>query len=178
MGRKLNSGLSIGVHGQLSFENLELLNKLNEQASVGDLVLNHPSNNYLKYISNRNDKDVNNTFDVVGHGNVKCIQVISADGKKIISLSHRDLVKLLKRNKNYKKGMSIRLLSCNTGKDPYGFAQNLANKLNVKVIAPSSYYWAYPNGMHLSADMKENGQIDRSRPGKMITFYPGGYKHD
>lgn len=48
MGRKINSGLSIGVHGQLSFENFELINKLNDQASVGDLVLNHPSNNYLK----------------------------------------------------------------------------------------------------------------------------------
>ena len=31
MGRKINSGLSIGVHGQLSFENYELKNKLNEQ---------------------------------------------------------------------------------------------------------------------------------------------------
>ena len=30
MGRKINSGLSMGVHGQLSFENFELLNKLNE----------------------------------------------------------------------------------------------------------------------------------------------------
>ena len=31
MGRKINSGLSIGVHGQLSFENFELVNKLNGQ---------------------------------------------------------------------------------------------------------------------------------------------------
>ena len=30
MGRKINSGLSSGVHGQLSFENFELLNKLND----------------------------------------------------------------------------------------------------------------------------------------------------
>ncbi len=74
--------------------------------------------------------------------------------------------------------MCIRLLSCNTGKDPYGFAQNLANKLNVKVIAPNTYYWAYPNGKHLAAEMKKNGQIDLSKPGEMITFYPGGYKHD
>ena len=29
MGRKINSGLSSGVHGQLSLENFELLNKLN-----------------------------------------------------------------------------------------------------------------------------------------------------
>ncbi len=31
MGRKLNSGLCSGVKGQLSFENFELLNKLNDQ---------------------------------------------------------------------------------------------------------------------------------------------------
>ena len=92
--------------------------------------------------------------------------------------SKRDLFKLLKRNKKNKRGMSIRLLSCNTGKDPCGFAQNLANKLNVKVIAPNTYYWAYPNGSHIPAEMKENGQIDITRPGKMITFYSGGNKHD
>lgn len=34
MGRKLNSGLSIGVHGQLRFENFELLNKLNKQKQI------------------------------------------------------------------------------------------------------------------------------------------------
>ena len=177
MGRKINSSLSIGIHGQLSLENFELVNKLKEQASCGDLVLNHPFNTYLKNVSNRKDKDVNNTFDVVGHGNVKSIQMISSDGKKILALSHRDLVKLLNRNIKYKKGMAVRLLSCNTGKDPYGFAQNLANKLNVKVIAPNTYYWAYPNGTHLAADMNENGQIDRNRPGKMIIFYPGGNKN-
>jgi hypothetical protein len=30
MGRKINSGLSSGVYGQLSFVNFELINKLNE----------------------------------------------------------------------------------------------------------------------------------------------------
>lgn len=35
----------------------------------------------------------------------------------------------------YKKGQSIRLLSCNTGTLNHGFAQDLANKLNVTVWA-------------------------------------------
>ncbi len=41
MGRKINSGLSSGVHGQLSFENFELLKKLNKQADIGDIVVSH-----------------------------------------------------------------------------------------------------------------------------------------
>ena len=40
MGRKINSGLSSGVHGQISFENFELLNKLNEQRDFQKIVLN------------------------------------------------------------------------------------------------------------------------------------------
>ncbi len=39
MGRKINSGLSIGVHGQLSFENLELVNKLNEHRAYHNNVI-------------------------------------------------------------------------------------------------------------------------------------------
>lgn len=35
----------------------------------------------------------------------------------------------------YKKGQSIRLFSCNTGTLNHGFAQDLANKLNVTVWA-------------------------------------------
>ena len=39
MGRKINSGLSIGVHGQLSFENFELVNKLNEHRAYHNNVI-------------------------------------------------------------------------------------------------------------------------------------------
>ena len=77
----------------------------------------------------------------------------------------------------YKKGQSIRLLSCNTGTLNHGFAQDLANKLNVTVWAPSSYLWAYPNGKHFIADKKivnEVAKPDYSKMGRFIKFTPGG----
>ena len=176
MGRKVNSGLCLGTIGQLNLQNFELAAKLMlQKAMIGDITLNHIAKDYLVNLSHRTDKDVNDFFDIIGHDTTKSIQVISSNNK-VVNLSHRDLAKILKNNSSYKKGKSIRLLSCNTGKDPLGFAQNLANKLNVKVIAPNTYYWAYPNGKHLAAGMKSNGQIDENQPGQMITFYPGGNK--
>lgn len=43
----------------------------------------------------------------------------------------------------------IRLLSCNTGRLADGFAQNLANFMNVEVSAPTKYIWAYHDGKHI-----------------------------
>ena len=34
-----------------------------------------------------------------------------------------------------------------------GFAQNLANKLNVEVYAPTNYLWSTPNGNYFVAGM-------------------------
>lgn len=52
--------------------------------------------------------------------------------------------------------MAIRLLSCNTGKGNNSFAQNLANKLNVIVYAPTKIIWAWPNGKHGVYGAKNN----------------------
>ena len=43
----------------------------------------------------------------------------------------------------YEKG-PIRLISCSTGTKE--FAQNFANKMGVKVIAPSDTIWAHSDG--------------------------------
>ena len=50
-------------------------------------------------------------------------------------------------------GQTIRLWSCNTGALDNGFAQNLANKLNVEVYAPTNYLWSTPNGNYFVAGM-------------------------
>lgn len=52
-------------------------------------------------------------------------------------------------------GQAIRLLSCNTGSLDNGFAQNLANRLNVDVSAPTNYLWAEPNGNYYVAGMND-----------------------
>lgn len=58
---------------------------------------------------------------------------------------HRRLAKFLKSDCGYSKG-DIRLISCSTGKEFKGFAQNLANKMGVSVMAPSDTLYIYPNG--------------------------------
>lgn len=56
-----------------------------------------------------------------------------------------------------------------------GFAQNLANKLNVPVQAPTDILWATPKGKYyVTAGKTINGRLveDRSVPGTFRTFYP------
>jgi len=60
-------------------------------------------------------------------------------------MDHRSLAKYLKQDAGYAGG-PIRLLSCGSGSAPNGFAQNLANKMGVEVMAPSDTIWAFPNG--------------------------------
>ena len=87
---------------------------------------------------------------------------------------YRIAAKLFKQDKQY-KGQAIRLLSCSTGKLDNGFAQNLANKLNVPVQAPTDILWATPKGKYyVTAGKTINGRLveDRSVPGTFRTFYP------
>ena len=58
---------------------------------------------------------------------------------------NRTLSTYLKRKSDYKGG-AIRLISCETGKLNNGVVQNLANKLNVTVKAPSDTIWIHFNG--------------------------------
>lgn len=55
-----------------------------------------------------------------------------------IEVNSRTAVQMIKRLPGYERGQSIRLLSCSTGVRRDGFAQNLANKLNATVYAPTS----------------------------------------
>ncbi len=85
--------------------------------------------------------------------------------------------KLIKRYKSL-KNKPIGLLSCNTGADPNGFAQNLANKLGVKVMAPNKVFWCWPNGNHVVASRsKANPRIPNLGDlGEFVEFIPGGNK--
>lgn len=63
---------------------------------------------------------------------------------------------------------------CNTGSLDNGFAQNLANKLNVKVYAPTNYLWATPNGNYFVAGMNNSRLPDMNDVGTFKLFSPGG----
>lgn len=123
-------------------------------------------------IKRRKDVDANGFYDVIAHGTPVSIQ-IDSNGKKI-AINHRTLARLLKNEKGY-RNQGIRLLSCSTGRLTNGFAQNLANKLNVPVSAPTDILWAGPSGRHFVASATiVNGRAaaDISKPGKFKTFYP------
>lgn len=130
---------------------------------------------FSKYIKNRKDIDVNGFYDIIAHGEANKI-IVEVNGKRH-ALNHRDVAKLIKSNvKSNKK--NIRLLSCSTGEDPKGFAQNLANKLNIVVEAPTSLLWVYPNGKYVVAPKSatNSSKPNLKAKGRFKKFYPGGKK--
>ena len=82
-----------------------------------------------------------------------------------VELNHRQLAKFLKIDIGYSKG-NIRLISCSTGKDAKGFAQNLANKMGVLVMAPSDTLYIYPGGKVVI------GPSPLQNTGKWIVYHP------
>ncbi len=101
------------------------------------------------------------TLDVAVHGSPLDVQI----GENVVN--HRVLAQLIENSPEI-GGQPVRLLSCETGCLPEGFAQNLANKLGVPVSAPNDIIWAWPNG-ELSI-----GPDEFTNSGSFVTFVPGG----
>lgn len=72
------------------------------------------------------------------------------------------------------QGQPIRLLSCSTGGVDDGFAQNLANKLGVDVLAPTDLLWVRPNGSFTIGpfDLINSGQLKLYAPKGNIGYRP------
>ncbi|TFV29850.1 hypothetical protein E4K10_45665 [Streptomyces sp. T1317-0309] len=88
-------------------------------------------------------------------------------------LNHRVFAQILKNDPNYTGG-PIRLCSCQTGAPTGSFAQDLANKLGVEVMAPNGYLWVYTTGR---MTVGKPGALLESRVytgGRWLTFQPGG----
>ena len=145
-------------------------------AVAGDAVFKSEPTRYFNNIAKRADIDRNGVYDVVAHGEQNAIQI--EHNGTTMTLDSRTLARMLKNKKDYSRKQPIRLLSCNTGSDPSGFAQNLANKLGVVVEAPTKLVWALPNGKYFVAARNPNNpnRPDYKNQGKIIKFYPGGNK--
>ncbi len=153
-----NSGRYSGTYGSHAFP--------------GSIDYMTPGDPFSNSIKNRKDVDVDGFYDVVAHGTTGTI-LVEHNGSQV-TIDHRTLSRLLSYNKE-SKNKPIRLMSCNTGKVDSGFAQNLANKLNRPVKAPTEYLWARPNGTHFIAGGKVvDGKLypDMSKPGRFKTYYP------
>ena len=149
-------------------------------AVAGDANFMGPNQEFLRNIRMRKDVDPDGKFDVIAHGAVNSI-IVEYAGKEV-EIDSRTAANLNARQSGYKKGQPIRLLSCNTGSDPAGFAQNLANKLNVIVYAPNDYLWSWHDGHYeVAAALPHKGSSgillrDSSKLGKFVKFIPGGNK--
>lgn len=145
-------------------------------AVAGDAVYISEPGQFFANIANRKDIDKNGVYDVVAHGGSTIMQV--THNGKALEIDSRSAAKLIKLKADYKHGQPIRLLSCDTGSSTSGFAQNLANKLNVVVEAPTKLVWAYPNGKYFVAGRRKGNPNlpDMNNPGVFKKFYPGGKK--
>ena len=130
---------------------------------------------FSRNIRNRKDVDANGFYDVIAHGTSGTIQ-IQHNGQPL-DIDHRTAAKLFKNDPAF-KGKSIRLLACDTGADPRGFAQSLANKLNVVVEAPTKLVWAWPDGTYkVAARRRDQPDLpDLKNKGRFVKYYPGGKK--
>jgi RHS repeat-associated protein len=113
-------------------------------------------------------------YTVVAHGSPHSIDAVIA-GRKFKNMDHRVLANLIQRSPDY-AGEDIRLISCNTGRLPDGFAQNLSNKLGVGVVAPDDFLWGLPDGRYFVSPGKwVNSRFLPVWPaqGHMQSFRPG-----
>ncbi|MCR5308046.1 MAG: hypothetical protein K6E24_03535 [bacterium] len=187
MGRPGVVGIRSGIGGYSQFSldnfNAENIAKIlaNEvHAFSSDANWMEPNDKFSEYVNYRKEKDPNGYLDIVAHG-TKYTIIYYHNGVEY-TLKAKHVAKMIKNMKSF-KGNGVRLLSCNTGGDPRGFAQNLANKLGVPVLAPNNLLWTYSDktGRLDVAPRKSNivGNKDFQRPnltqqGSFITFYPKG----
>jgi len=110
-------------------------------------------------------------FQVGAHGNP--VLIVDANKRQV---SAANLAKQIKAHPKYREGMTVELLSCNTGSGDNPYAQKLANELGTKVRAPTQYVWYSSNGEISVRDWDESHKkMPWWNPfgwGRMKTFDP------
>lgn len=136
----------------------------------------------LLYINGQKIKPKEGYDDRVMHGTSNSVEYTTNNGQKV-DVSAKEFADILKASPDY-NGEDIRLLSCSTGKEDDGFAQQLADELNINVLAPTEKLRVDDNGnlfitdndvlaymwYHASAEERENIK----ETGKMRSFSPSG----
>ena len=154
------SGLYIGTHGSPIY-----LGSVDYMSSDDKFSIN---------IKKRRDVDPGDYLDIIAHGTPKTI-TINYNGN-IVTISHNAFAKYLKA-KGVLTKKKIRLLSCNTGAISHGFAQGLADRLNMEILAPKGYVAVDSRGNYaVYKGYKKTNKLVLTEKSDFETFYPRGGK--
>jgi hypothetical protein len=121
-----------------------------EEMFAGHLDLMLPTDKFS--INAQHRELLEGYYDVIAHGNPRKISIDTMEPK--LGVNHRTLAKILEHRPDY-NGECIRMLSCSTGALPDGFAQNLSNKMNKDVLAPSDLLWFGEKGESAISEMQK-----------------------
>ncbi|HEX8864054.1 MAG TPA: hypothetical protein VF821_00220, partial [Lentzea sp.] len=111
----------------------------------------------------------------------------SADNVRVgdTKLTPKDLADIIRATGDWDGKQPIRLLSCQTGNDPNGFAAHLSKELGVEVVAPIKDAWVDDMGNVFASSSHHDPVRGDSSPGwppngDWTTFKPDGTstKHD
>jgi hypothetical protein len=116
-------------------------------------------------------------YGVEGHGTPR--HMICSKGRP---LSAEDVARFITNDRRYTKGATVYLLSCNTGKGPSPFAQEVADVLRTTVVAPTERLWVHRDGTYsvcreargrfLGLIPYPSGRVDPNARGCMKSFKP------
>ena len=105
--------------------------------------------------------------DIIVHGNPNTLSATILHNGKWVDIDQRRLAKMFRKDKEYSEG-PVRLVSCYSGSENGTFAQNLANKLGVEVMAPSDKLYILANGK------TSIGPVPYKNTGTWIHYHPYG----
>ena len=132
-----------------------------------------PIRDWTIYSGALRDADRQGILTIYAHGGPGAMNgpsMLSRYGTKMDASQVANAVK----QSNWNGKDPVWLKSCNTGQNPDGFAQKLANALGVTVYAPNSQVWF--NTSSVIGPMPRiggTGGPDYSNPGQYTPFYPG-----
>jgi hypothetical protein len=95
------------------------------------------------------------------------------------ALTPHEMAALIRADPNYQEGQNVTLFSCSTGSSSSGFAQQLADELKVRVLAPTNLAWLPPesDGIPIVSPRDESNRPlrrpDGSGYGRWVWFSPG-----
>lgn len=99
----------------------------------------------ILYEYSKKVKPIDGYEDIAIHGDWSGFSINDSNGNEIESYTPKDFAEILKEDPNYHGG-NVRLLSCETGSKGAVAAQQLADALNVDVLAPTDVLFIDFNG--------------------------------